>query len=148
MDDEDKKLIENAIVKFRGMILAVMAMLLIAAKYQYDPTGGAVTQEFLLYVSTPLLVILLTHWLRKFLFPYVDMGELYDKAKSSAVGAGLSFVGMAIIIYALMSLFGPSARAQDVNTFIPQQAYNHIPTLKSELTTYWPDVPKKHISPA
>lgn len=135
-------------VKYRGLLLLILATLLVGIKYLYDPTGGAVTQEFLLYVSTPLLVILLTHWLRKFLFPYVDMGDLYDKAKSSAVGAGLSFVGMAIIIYALMSLFGPSARAQDVNTYIPVQAYNHIPTLKSELNTYWADIPKKHISPA
>lgn len=132
---------------FRNVQLIVLAVLVIVAKYVTDPTAGAVTTEFILYVSTPILVILLTHWLRKLLFPYVDMGDLYNKAKNSEVGASLIFIGMSIIVFALMGLFGPSARAQDVSTYIPTQAYTHIPTLKQELTTYWPEVPKKHISP-
>lgn len=132
---------------FRNLQLLIITALVLIVKYMTDPTGGAVTQEFLLYVSTPILVILITHYLRKFLFPYVDMGDLYDEAKKSSVGAGLAFVGMAIVIYALMSLFGPSARAQDVNTYIPVQAYNHLPTLNSEINTYWADIPKKPTSP-
>lgn len=139
---------KGVITKIRGYVLIGLVLLMLAAKFYFDPTGGAITQEFLLYVSTPILVILIAHYLRKFLFPYVDMGDLYDEAKKSSVGAGLVFVGMSIVIYSLMGLFGPSARAQDVNTYIPVQAYNHIPTLKSELAAYWPDVPKKHISPA
>jgi hypothetical protein len=131
----------------RNLLLIALTAALIGVKFYFDPTAGAVTQEFLLYVSTPILVVLLGHWLRKLLFPYVDMGDLYDQLKTSPVGAGLGFVGMCIMVFALYGLFGPSARAQDVTTYIPAQAHNHIPTLKAELNTYWPDTPKKPISP-
>lgn len=131
----------------RNLALIALTAALVGIKFYFDPTAGAVTQEFLLYVSTPILVVLLGHWLRKLLFPYVDMGDLYDLLKTSPVGAGLGFVGMCIVVFALYGLFGPSARAQDINTYIPVQAYNHIPTLKTELNTYWADTPKKHISP-
>lgn len=127
---------------FRNMSLVVLTGLVLLAKYITDPTAGAVTTEFILYVSTPVLVIMLTHWLRKLLFPYVDMGDLYTKAKNSAVGAGLTFLGMAVVMYALMSLFGPSARAQDVTTYIPEQAYKYAPILVSEQERVWAEHPK------
>lgn len=67
----------------RNLILVALTAALVAIKFYFDPTAGAVTQEFLLYVSTPILVVLLGHWLRKLLFPYVDMGDLYDQLKTS-----------------------------------------------------------------
>lgn len=100
----------------------------------------------MLYGATPVMAVLAVHWLRKLLFPYVDMGELYDQARTSAVGQGLAFVGMALIIFGLLGLFGPSVRAQDVKTYIPAQAHNHLPTLAIEQAKYWDTIPKKHIS--
>lgn len=132
---------------FRNLMLLVLTVALVLVKFTTDPTGGAVTQEFLIYVTTPILVVLIAHWLRKLLFPYVDMGELYDKAKTSAIGSAVIFLGMCLIVFAVYGLFGPSARAQDVTTYIPAQAYSHIPTIKAELSTYWADIPKKPISP-
>lgn len=95
------------ICNFRNLVLIILTAGLIGIKFYFDPTAGAVTQEFLLYVSTPILVVLLGHWLRKLLFPYVDMGDLYDQLKTSSVGAGLGFVGMCIMVFALYGLFGP-----------------------------------------
>lgn len=134
------------ICNFRNLALVALTAALIVIKFYFDPTAGAVTQEFLLYVSTPILVVLLGHWLRKLLFPYVDMGDLYDQLKTSSVGAGLGFVGMCIVVFALYGLFGPSARAQDVTTYIPAQAKIHVPTISAEVNSYWPDVPKKPTS--
>lgn len=131
---------------FRNLSLVGLTILMLVVKFITDPTGGAVTQEFLIYVTTPILVVLLGHYLRKLLFPYVDMGDLYDKAKESSVGSAVIFLGMCVMVFAIYGLFGPSARAQDVKTYIPVQAYNHIPTLKSEINTYWVDIPKKPIS--
>lgn len=130
------------ICNFRNLALVALTAALIVIKFYFDPTAGAVTQEFLLYVSTPILVVLLGHWLRKLLFPYVDMGDLYDQLKTSSVGAGLGFVGMCIMVFALYGLFGPSARAQDVTTYIPAQAKIHAPVLVSEQARVWPDHPK------
>lgn len=131
---------------FRNLSLLFVTLALVVLKFVTDPTGGAVTQEFLIYVTTPILVVLLGHWLRKLLFPYVDMGDLYDRAKESSVGSAITFLGMCVMVFAIYGLFGPSARAQDVTTYIPVQAYNHIPTLKAEINTYWADIPKKPIS--
>lgn len=133
-------------INFRNVSLVLLTIILIYIKYITDPTDGAVTKEFLIYVTTPILVVLCGHWLRKLLFPYVDMGDLYDKAKESAVGSAIAFVGMCLFVMAIYGLFGPSARAQDVKVYIPVNAYAYMPTLRTEINTYWIDIPKKPIS--
>lgn len=127
---------------FRNLMLVVLTLAMINIKFATDPTGGAVTQEFLIYVTTPILVVLFAHWIRKLLFPYVDMGELYDKAKTQEVGSAIIFLGMCIIVFAVYGLFGPSARAQDVTTYIPTQAKIYAPVLVQEQERVWPDHPK------
>lgn len=130
---------------FRNILLVVLTLALIAVKFITDPSDGAITKEFLLYVTTPFLVVLIGHWLRKLLFPYVDMGDLYSKAKDSSVGAAIIFLGMTIIVFAIYGLFGPAARAQSVDTYVPVQAFTYAPVLKVELDKYWVDIPKKSI---
>lgn len=130
-------------VNLRNIGLVVFALILLALKVHFDPTDGVVTKEFLLYVTTPMIVVLIGHWLRKALFPYIYMGELYDKAKQSSIGAGLTFIGICILIFAIYGLFGPAARAQDVKSYIPPQAKQHFPTINRELATLWPNHPKK-----
>jgi hypothetical protein len=127
---------------FRNLALVALTVLLLAIKFLTDPTAGAVTYEFLIYLTTPILVVLAGHWLRKLLFPYVDMGELYESAKASAVGSAITFLGMCLFVMAIYGLFGPSARAQDVNTYVPAQAKTHLPVLVSEQSRLWLDHPK------
>ena len=133
---------------FRNLVLLIVTLVVVAVKFITDPTAGAVTSEFLIYLTTPILVVLAAHWLRKLLFPYVDMGDLYDKARESAIGSAIAFLGMCLFVMAIYGLFGPSARAQDVNTYIPTQAKIHLPVLIAEQERLWPDLPKKLISPA
>lgn len=132
---------------FRNLALVALTVLLLAIKFLTDPTAGAVTYEFLIYLTTPILVVLAGHWLRKLLFPYVSMEDLYESAKTSTVGSAITFLGMCLFVMAIYGLFGPSARAQDVNTYIPAGAKTYLPMLQLETAIYWPDLPKKHISP-
>jgi hypothetical protein len=127
----------------RNIILIALTLLVLGVKFATDPTAGAVTTEFLIYVSTPILVVLIGHWLRKILFPYIDMGDLYDKAIKSPIGSGLVFIGMCLVVFGIYGLFGPSARAQDVTTYIPAQARVHLPVLVAEQERLWPDHPKR-----
>ena len=39
---------------------------------------------------------------------------------------------------------GVNCFAQDVKTFIPPQAFEHIPSVNKAITTYWPDHPAYH----
>jgi hypothetical protein len=127
----------------RNVILIALTLLVLGVKFVTDPTAGAVTTEFLIYVSTPILVVLIGHWLRKILFPYIDMGDLYDKAIKSPIGSGLVFIGMCLVVFGIYGLFGPSARAQDV---IPQGAKVLMPQVLEQTEKYWPELPKKHMS--
>jgi hypothetical protein len=70
------------------------------------------------------------------------MAALYRKAKETATGAGLAFIGLCIVIFGLLSLFGSQVYAQDVTTYIPAQAPQHLPTLRSEQQQLWSDHPK------
>ncbi len=127
----------------RNIILIALALLVLGIKFATDPTAGAVTTEFLIYVSTPILVVLIGHWLRKILFPYIDMGDLYDKAIKSPIGSGLVFIGMCLVVFGIYGLFGPSARAQDI---IPQNAKVLMPQVLEQTEKYWPELTKKPMS--
>jgi hypothetical protein len=121
-----------------GGTLVVLAYLLTT-----DPTGGAgLTLTFLAQLATPVIAVWFAHLARKALFDYLDMGEIFAKARQTATGAGLVFLGICIVIFGLLGLFGSQVYAQDVKTYIPQQAYTHLPTVKQEQQKHWNSHPK------
>lgn len=120
-----------------GGSLVVLAYLLWS-----DPSEGASTLTFIATLATPVIAVFFAHLARKALFDYLDMGELWSKAKESPVGAGLAFLGICVVLAGLLGLFGSNVYAQDVRTYIPSQAYQHLPTLKQETSTYFPEHPK------
>lgn len=121
-----------------GGSLAILAYLLTT-----DPNGNAgLTLTFLAQLATPVIAVLFAHWARKALFDYLDMGELFHKARQTATGAGLTFLGICIVIFGLLGLFGSQVYAQDVSTYIPSGAYQHVPTLKVEQQAHFSEHPK------
>lgn len=113
-----------------------------------DPDGGAMTAVFLGQLMTPVIAVWFSYLARIALFDYLDMEELYRKAKESSVGAGIVFIGVCIVVFGLLGLFGTAAKAQDVYTYIPPKALTYIPTVKSEQAKIWPDHPKAIYYPA
>lgn len=132
-----KKLLRFRNIFTLGGTLVVLAYLLIS-----DPNGGDLTLPFIAKLATPVIAVFFAHWARKALFDYLDMGQLYRKAKETATGAGLTFLGLCIVIFGLLSLFGSQVYAQDIRTYVPPQAHQHLPTVKSEQVKYWADHPK------
>lgn len=132
-----KKLLRFRNIFTLGGTLVILAYLLIS-----DPSDGNLTLTFFAKLATPVIAVFFAHWARKALFDYLDMGQLYRKAKETATGAGLTFLGLCIVIFGLLSLFGSQVYAQDVRTYVPPQAYQHLPTVKSEQVKYWADHPK------
>jgi len=135
---------------FRHRNFALVGGTLIVMLYLFmsDPNGGNLTIPFIAKLATPVIAVLFAHLARKALFDYLDMGVLYRKAKETATGAGLAFVGLCIVIFGLLTLFGSQVYAQDVRTYIPAQAAIHLPTLRSEQVSLWSDHPKPLISQA
>ncbi len=120
-----------------GGTLSILAYLLIS-----DPNEGSLTLVFLAKLATPVIAVFFSHLARKALFDYIDMSALYKKAKETATGAGLAFLGLCLVIFGLLGLFGSQVYAQDVKTYVPLQAHQHIGVLVKERNQYWADHPK------
>ena len=115
------------------------SLVILAYLYISDPNGGDLTLPFIAKLATPVMAVFFAHWARKALFDYLDMGEILRKAIQTATGAGLAFLGLCIVIFGLLGLFGSQVYAQDVRTYIPEQAYQHVPTLVAEQSRLWSD---------
>lgn len=128
--------------RFRNIFTLGGTIIIVLYLYFSDPNGGDLTIPFLAKLATPIVAVFFAHWARKALFDYLNMGELYKKAQSTATGAGLAFLGICIVIFGLLGLFGSQVYAQDIKTYIPPQAFQHLPTLVKEQNTLWPEHPK------
>lgn len=76
-----------------------------------------------------------SHPLRRLLFPGLDMRQLAYYARNAPIGAGLSFLGMSIVLAALLVVIAPAARADE----LPPGARQHLPTLQAEAARWWPE---------
>ena len=128
--------------RFRNVFTLGGTIIIMIYLYISDPNGGDLTLPFLAKLATPVIAVFFAHWARKALFDYLDMGQLLKKARETATGAGLAFLGICIVIFGLLGLFGSQVYAQDVQSYIPQKAYMHVPTLVEEQATYWSTHPK------
>lgn len=131
--------------RFRHLFMVGGTAIVMLYLFLSDPNGGNLTIPFIAKLATPVIAVWFAHLGRKALLDYIDMATVYKKAKETATGAGLVFLGMCIIIYGLLGLFGSQVYAQEVTTYIPAQAVQHLPTLRSEQQQLWRDHPKPHI---
>lgn len=131
-------------LRFRNIFMIGGTLIVLLYLFISDPNGNNITIPFLAKLATPIVAVWFAHLARRALFDYADMETLLKKARETATGAGLAFVGLCIIIYGLLSLFGSQVYAQPVSTYVPKQAYMHIQTLQQEKDTVWPTHPKQH----
>lgn len=129
--------------RFRNIFMIGGTLIVMLYLFISDPNGGNMTIPFLAKLATPIVAVWFSHLARRALFDYADMELLLKKARETATGAGLAFVGLCIIIYGLLSLFGSQVYAQPVETYIPKQAYQHLPTLQQEKDKVWATHPKQ-----
>lgn len=128
--------------RFRNVFMVGGSIIILAYLLYSDPSEGSLTLTFLAQLATPVIAVLFAHLARKALFDYLDMGTLYEKAKESATGSGLTFAGICIVIAALLGMFGSKVYAQSVTTYVPPAAIAQMPVLKQEASTYYPEHPK------
>ena len=126
----------------RNLLLGGGTLLVMLFLYLTDPNGGALTATLAAQLATPVVAVWFAHLARKALFDYIDLGELVTKAQESSVGAAIIFASTCAVIFALLGLFGNQVRAQDVRTYIPEQARTYLPTLRAEQQALWVSHPK------
>jgi hypothetical protein len=131
--------LRSRIKKPRHRTVLLIGGSILALSYQYftDPNGGALTAALVGQLVTPIIAVWFAFLSRKALFDYLDVEELYNKAKESAVGAGLIYLGVAVVMFGLLGLFGNQLHAQT----LPANAPQYLPLVKNEQITYWKDHP-------
>lgn len=90
---------------------------------------------WLAFAGLSLYGVALSHVLRRLLFPYLDLRKLAEASQEK----GLVFLGVCIVMAACLLLMGGLVRAET----LPANAVRYMPTLKSEIAQYWPDMPMK-----
>ena len=135
-------------LRFRFLALTLGSLAVLSWLGFSHPGAQTLEEHYIIMLSilakfaTPVLAVSFAFMARKALLDYVDVETLYKKAKETATGAGLMFLGICILMFGLLGLFGNQVNAQEVNTYIPPQAYIYLPTLRTEQSTYWEDHPK------
>lgn len=127
----------------RNYVLVGGSLLVLVFSYMSDPNGGALTAAWLTNLVMPIVAVWFSYLTRVALFDYLDMEDLLKRAKQTAAGSGLAFVGVCLVVFGLLGLFGTSAHADtSVATYIPDKAYTVIPNVKAEQQRLWPTHPK------
>lgn len=125
---------------FRAKFFFVGFFLVMAALLATDPDHGLSTGMLLLSTASGFIAIVLAHWVRKALHPYVDMGDLFAKAAETSQGSGMALIAMAIIFYGVLGLFGGRAHGQAPD---PRSA-QYLPVVRAEVAKNWPELTAPH----
>jgi hypothetical protein len=124
----------------RTVIFAVLSLAIIYYHMAADPSGKFTIIAFLGLMVTPVFAVWFSYIARKILFIYVDLKEFANKALESPIGAGLVFLGMCVLMYGLLGLFGSQLNMANAQT-IPARAYTYMPVVKEEQNTFWAEAP-------
>jgi len=123
----------------RSMFLFGGSGLALWASLQSDPDNGISTLLGGLALAQGIWAVAASHLARKWLmdYPEADMRRLFAKASEGSIGAGLALVAMSVVLFGLMMVFSPRAKAD----ILPSGFAKYGATLKAEQIRYWPDHP-------
>jgi hypothetical protein len=132
-------------MRFRFVFMGFGAAAVMGALLATDPDGGLMTGMLLMALATPVLAVAFAHLARRGLFDYLDLERVAGEAQKGPTGAGLVFVGVCIVIAALLALFGRSAQAATVGPLgpLPPRAAVYLPVLSAEIDARWSNVPQR-----
>jgi hypothetical protein len=125
-------------MRFRYWFMGFGSAAILAALLLTDPDNGLMTGMLMLALVTPVLAVAFAHLGRRGLFDYLDMQKVAERAQDGPTGAGLVFLGVCVVIFGLLGLFGKSA-----NAAVPTQAHQYLPTLSTEVSRIWPGAPSR-----
>ena len=95
-------------MRLRNIYTIIGSVLVLLLWVLTDPDGGLLQHltfgssaiATIVILSKSILYVAVLHVTRKALFDYIDLGDLYDKAKETPQGAGLAIVGVGLFIVA------------------------------------------------
>lgn len=93
-------------MRFRNIFIGIGSLLVIILLLLSDPDGGLVqnlpfgagTLSIIIILVVSILYVGLLHFSRKALLDYLDLEELFNKAKLTPEGSGLAIIGIGLIM--------------------------------------------------
>ena len=93
-------------MRFRNIFIGIGSLLVIILLLLSDPDGGLVqnlpfgagTLSIIIILVISILYVGLLHFSRKALLDYLDLEELFNKAKLTPEGCGLAIIGIGLIM--------------------------------------------------
>ena len=93
-------------MRFRNIFIGIGSLLVIILLLLSDPDGGLVqnlpfgagTLSTIIILVISILYVGLLHYSRKALLDYLDLKELFNKAKLTPEGSGLAIIGIGLIM--------------------------------------------------
>jgi len=96
-------------MRFRNIFIGIGSLLVVLVLFMSDPDGGLVqnlpfgagTLSTLIILLLSILYVGLLHFSRKALLDYLNLEELFNKAKFSPEGSGLAIIGIGLIMISI-----------------------------------------------
>lgn len=129
----------RSLLRHRTLFLIGGAVATLFVSLRCDPDSGMATFLGGLSLAQGIWAVAAAHWGRKALldYPEADLRRLFDVAGSSATGAGLALVAVAIMFLGLLLVFSPRAHAAE----LPAGYIKYGPVLRREQKAIWPGHP-------
>jgi len=121
--------------RFLAMWLPGVAVL--AWYWITDPNGGAETMSRVQYAAWLWVMLGLVYLARRAFHPEARSAQAYRKAMEHPIGAGLVFLGLAMLTGMLFLAFAARATASE----LPSGAVKYLPVLNLELQKHWMNAP-------
>lgn len=122
---------------FRLWVMGLAAAAVLGWYFVTDPNGGAETLSRIQWLLWIVVVAFPVYLVRRAFHPEARSGAAYRKAMESPTGAGLVFLGLALLTGMLFMAFSGRAAAAD----LPPGAVKYLPVLIAEQQAHWPDAP-------
>lgn len=122
---------------YRLWVMWGAAAFVVAWYWRTDPNGGAETLARVQWLAWIVVIAGPVYLLRRAFHDEARSGEAYRRALESPTGAGLVFLGLAVLTGMLFLAFAGRAAA----TELPPGAVKYLPMLLSEQQAHWPDAP-------
>lgn len=122
---------------FRLWVMWCAAAAVVVWYWLTDPNGGAETLARVQWLSWIVVIAGPVYLLRRAFHDEARSGEAYRRALESPTGAGLVFLGLALLTGMLFLAFAGRAAAAE----LPPGAVKYLPALAAEQQAHWPDAP-------
>ena len=125
------------LTRFRLWVMWVAAIAVVAWYWLTDPDGGAETIMRLQWLAGLCVAAGPVYLLRRAFHDEARSAEAYRRALDSPTGAGLVFLGLALLTGMLFLAFAGRATAAE----LPPGAVKYLPVLAAEQAAHWPNAP-------